>query len=76
MNNQKPALHDIRLKADGKTIEDLEIQEAYDGERDKNTRNLTQEGGVLFKTKAGKNLFMKFSDFAFIIRGLLTPSAA
>ena len=74
MKNNPPAKHDVRLKADGAIIADLEIQEAYDGERDKNTRNLTSEGGILFKTKAGKNLFMKFSEFAFVIRGLLTPS--
>lgn len=58
--------HTIRLKADGKKIEDLEIQEGYAGDRGKDNV-LESEGGVLFKTPAGKNLFLKFSEFSFWI---------
>lgn len=55
---------DIYLKADNKIIEDLTIEEGFEGERDKHGA-LTSEGGVLFKTAARKNLYLKFSEFSF-----------
>jgi hypothetical protein len=59
--------HDIRLTADGSIVEDMEIDEVYEGERDKQ-RCLIQEGGILFRTPERKRFFLKFSQFSFLFR--------
>ncbi len=55
---------DIYLKADHKIIEDLTIEEGYAGDRD-DKGQVVGEGGCLFKTAKGKNLFLRWSEFSF-----------
>lgn len=59
---------DIYLNADRKIIHGLTIEEGYEGDRDKKGA-LTGEGGILFKTSAGKNLFLRYSEFSFYTDG-------
>lgn len=55
---------DIYLKADRKIIEDLTIEQGYEGDRDKNGV-IQGDGGCLFKTSKGKNLFLRWTEFCF-----------
>lgn len=81
MNQTKPAanaapLVSVKLKADNHRIDNLEVMEVYDGDRDKSMFPkdlkfdvmgvLKETGGVLFKTQKGKNLFMHFEEFSFL----------
>ncbi len=67
--DRPPQPHTIRLNADGKYVENLFVDETFDGDRD-DFNNLKYEGGVSFRTKAGKCWFMKFSEFSFVARGI------
>ena len=74
--------HDILFHATGLVIKGLEIQETYDGERDKQALpaeyrhscmgTLKEPGGILFKTAAGRNWVCKFNEFAFVFQGTKT----
>jgi hypothetical protein len=44
---------------------DLTIEDVHEGERNERGE-LTQEGGVNFRTEKGKKWFLKFSEFAFV----------
>ena len=61
-----PQRHDIRLHADGHILHGLELVAAYDGERDKRGVLLSQ-GGIEWRTEKGKKLFLKYSEFSFLI---------
>jgi hypothetical protein len=58
--------HSIRLHGDGHVLRNATIEGGYDGERDK-WGSLVAQGGVEFRTEKGKKLFLKFSEFSFII---------
>ena len=57
--------HVIRLHGDGHVLENVQIEAAYDGERDKKGV-LTAPGGVEFRTEKGKKLFLKYIEFSFL----------
>ena len=54
----------IRHKETGEYIEPLEIDAVVDGERDE-FHNLLSDGGVQFRTGAGKTFFLRFKEFFF-----------
>lgn len=55
----------IRHKETGEYIEPLEIEHVFDGERDER-HNLTSDGGVIFRTGAGKTFTMLYKQFWFV----------
>lgn len=70
-------LHTIHLKSDNSVFTDLAIEEVYEGERNRNVippalrfgaiGNLVGEGGILFRTRAGKKWFIRFTEFDFLV---------
>lgn len=55
----------IKHKETGAYIEPVEIESVHEGERDER-KNLTSDGGVVFRTGAGKTFTMAFKSFWFV----------
>jgi hypothetical protein len=60
----------IRHKETGEYIEPVEIDQVVDGERDE-FHNLLSDGGVQFRTGAGKTFLLKFTQFMFCFNRII-----
>lgn len=59
-------LFTIRLAGSGDLIANLEVDQVREGDRDK-FKNLIKDGGVQFRTLAGKLFFLNFGQFQFVL---------
>ena len=66
--------HTIRLHGDGHILENISVEGAYDGERDKKG-TLLAPGGVEFRTEKGKKLFLKYTEFSFLFNHVTARAA-